>query len=137
MTTTILSNKDVKREWTFIDASGKVLGKLASEVAKRLIGKHRVEYVSNQNYGDKVVVTNASKIAVTGNKMKNKTYFKHTGFPGGIKSQTLEELMDKDSTQVVRLAVKGMLPQNKLTKERMANLYIYKGSEHPHKAQEK
>ncbi|MFA6981810.1 MAG: 50S ribosomal protein L13 [Patescibacteria group bacterium] len=137
MKTTILSNDKVEIRWTFVDASNKVLGKLAADVSAKLIGKHRVEYAANQNYGDKVVVTNAAKIAVTGNKMKEKLYIHHTGFPKGLRTRTLEELMKKDPTEALRLAIKGMLPKNKLSKERLANLYIYAGSEHPHKAQEK
>lgn len=137
MKTTVFNNEKVEREWTFVDASDKVLGRLASDIAAKLIGKHRVEYTLNQNYGDKVVVTNAGKIAVTGNKLKNKKYIRHTGFPGGLRTRTLEEVMEKDPSEALRLAVRGMLPKNKLAKERMANLYIYEGSEHPHKAQEK
>jgi large subunit ribosomal protein L13 len=137
MKTTVFTNEKVDRRWSFVDASDQVLGKVAADVAAKLIGKHRVEYTLNQNYGDKVVVTNAAKIAVTGNKMKTKVYRRYTGFPGGLRSRTLEEVMKKDPTEALRLAVKGMLPKNKLAKERLADLYIYAGSEHPHKAQEK
>jgi large subunit ribosomal protein L13 len=137
MKTTIFNNEKVEQQWTFVDATDKVLGRLAADIAVKLIGKHRVEYAANQNYGDKVVVTNAASIAVTGNKLKNKVYIHHTGFPKGLRSRTLEELMKKDPTEALRLAVKGMLPKNKLAKERLADLYIYAGSEHPHMAQEK
>ncbi len=134
--TYVPDTRNINREWSFIDANDRVLGDVASEIATKLIGKHRPDYVPNANMGDKVVVTNADKVAVTGKKMRNKVYYRHTGYPGGIRSETLGHLFQRDARQVIRRAVKGMLPRNKLLKQRMANLYIYEGAEHPHKAQE-
>lgn len=128
-------SKTVKPAWHTVDVSGKTLGRIATEISKLLIGKHKVDYSPNVNFGDKVVVTNSDKITVTGKKMKDKIYYRYTGYPGGIKSRTLEQAMKKDSTMVIRNAVKGMLPKNKLQKQRLKNLYIYKTSEHPHKGQ--
>ncbi len=127
---------DVKREWHFVDADGQVLGRLAANIAKVLAGKNKAVYTTTMNMGDKVVVTNAKKIVVTGGKEDKKKYYWHTGFPGGIKEQTLRDKMNTKPTDALRLAVKGMLPKNKLLKERMKNLYIYAGEEHPHKGQE-
>ena len=126
--------EDVKRDWMQIDASGKILGKVATEIADLLIGKHKPTYTPHVNVGDKVVVTNAEKIAVTGRKLDQKTYYRHTGYPGGIRSETLSQLLERRPDEVVRKAVKGMLPKNKLLKQRMKNLYIYAGAEHPHAA---
>jgi large subunit ribosomal protein L13 len=128
--------QDIAVEWHFVDAEGKVLGRLASEIAAYLIGKHKAVYTPHLNLGDKVVVTNAAKIAVTGNKRKGKIYHWHTGYPGGIKSESFEHLLQRKPSEVLRKAVKGMLPKNKLEKKRMCNLYIYSGSEHPHQAQQ-
>jgi len=113
-----------------------VLGRVATEIAKLLMGKDEATYTPGVMSGNKVVVTNSAKIAVTGNKMADKTYFRHTRYPGGIKQATLEEVMAKDPTKPLRMAVKGMLPKNKLQKRYMANLHIYAGEEHPHTAQE-
>jgi large subunit ribosomal protein L13 len=123
-------------KWHFMDADGKVLGKFATEVSKVLIGKHKAEYAPLVNTGDKVVVLNAKKIAVTGKKLDDKVYHRYTGYPSGIRSEKLRDLLERRPTEAVRRAVKGMLPKNKLLKVRMRNLYIYEGNEHPHKAQE-
>lgn len=130
------NNKQIKKEWHFIDADNKVLGRLASDIAVLLMGKNKPQYAPNAEIGDKVVVTNASKIAVTGKKLHDKTYYHHTGYPKGLRSITLEKLLEKKPTEVLRKAVEGMLPKNRLRKVRMSNLYIYEGIEHPHKAQE-
>lgn len=127
----------IEKDWHFIDAQGQVLGRLATDIASKLMGKNKAVFAPNEDMGDKVVVTNAAKIAVTGNKMKNKVYYHHTGYPSGLRSETMEKLMARKPEEVLRKAVLGMLPKNKLRKVRMANLYIYKDSEHPHQAQEK
>jgi len=133
---TFAPNPDkVGKNWIHMDATDKVLGKLSTDIVKALMGKNKPEFAPNENIGDKVVVTNSAKVATTGTKMKKKMYYHHTGFPGGLRTESLENLMKRDSTEVIRKAVKGMLPKNKLQKERLANLYIYKGAEHPHKAQ--
>lgn len=132
-TTPKLENKVIK--WHLIDAKDKVLGKTAVEVATLLIGKNKVTQTLNQNWGDKVVITNASQFRLTGRKMKNKEYKHYTGFPGGLKTESVQSLSKRKPTEVLRLAIKRMLPNNKLRKQRMANLYIYEGNEHPHEAQ--
>lgn len=125
----------LEQKWHLIDAKDVILGKLAVKVSVLLMGKNKSIYTPNINTGDKIVIINAEKVAHTGAKGINKIYYRHTGFPGGLKSQTLDELTVKKPDQVIRNAVSGMLPKNKLRKVRMANLYIYKGEEHPHKAQ--
>ncbi|MFZ5424715.1 MAG: 50S ribosomal protein L13 [Patescibacteria group bacterium] len=129
-----VSKNDIQPKWHFIDARGKILGKVASEAAAILAGKKNVTYSPHLDMMDKVVITNASKIAVTGNKLTKKIYYRHTGFPGGIKQEILGDLLERRPTEVLRKAVKGMLPYNKLRKARIANLYIYPGAEHPHTA---
>jgi large subunit ribosomal protein L13 len=133
--TFIPSQKDIKHDWHLVDADNKVLGKVASDIAILLTGKNKPTYTPNTNVGDNVVVINAEKISVSGNKMKNKVYHRVTGYPGGVKSETLEKLLSRRPTEVVRRAVYGMLPSNKLRNERMNNLYIYKGPQHPHQGQ--
>jgi len=133
--TFIPNHKDIKHDWRLIDAENKILGRVASDISTLLLGKNKPTYTPNMNVGDKVVVINAEKVAVSGNKMKNKVYYRVTGYPGGIKSETLEKLLSRRPTEAVRRAVHGMLPKNKLRKERMNNLFIYKGPEHPHQAQ--
>ena len=125
------------QRWHFFDASGLVLGDLAVQVSRRLIGKDKAIFTPNINTGDKVVVINASKIVVTGNKGTIKEYAHYTGYPGGLRVETLKHLFERRPNEVVKKAIQGMLPHNKLKKERMSNLYIYSESEHPHKAQEK
>lgn len=126
----------IKKEWHFVDATDKVLGRFASEIAKILIGKNKATYTPNANLGDKVVITNAEKIQVSGKKMTDKIYYHHTGFPGGLRSESLKHLKERKPEQILKRAILGMLPKNKLRAERIKNLYVYKGSEHPHKAQE-
>ena len=126
----------IKTEWHYMSASGKVLGRFATEVAKILMGKNKVEYAPNQNVGDKVVITNAERITVTGNKVEDKLYRHYTGFPGGLREETFGKLKARKPEEILKRAISGMLPKNKLRKDRMNNLYIYKGDEHPHKAHE-
>ena len=126
---------NVENNWRIFDASGKVLGHFATEIAKSLMGKDKPGYVPHINIGDRVVVINASEIEVTGKKADKKVYYRHTGYPGGIKQLTFRQMMAKDPRKVIELAVKRMLPQNKLKNERMSNLHVYNGSEHKHQAQ--
>lgn len=127
--------QDVVPQWHVIDASGKTLGRLASEVATILMGKHKPQYTPNLNTGDFVVVTNAAKVKVTGRKAKQKTYYRHTGYPGGIRAVTFEQMMAKHPTQAVEYAVEGMLPKNRLGRAMLKRLKVYAGEEHPHQAQ--
>lgn len=129
--------EDIKQDWHLIDASGRVLGNVASEIAPLLIGKHKPSYATHVNMGDKVVVINASQFTVTGKKLKEKMYHRVTGYPGKVKSESLDKLLKRKPTEALKKAVRGMLPKNKLLKERMLNLYVYEGSEHPHKGQMK
>ena len=133
---TTSAKKTQNRKWYFYDATNKVLGMLAADIAKILIGKNNPEFSPNQNTGGIVVVTNAEKIALTGNKMKKKVYMHHTGFPKGLREEKIEKILEKDPAQILERAVKGMLPKNKLQSERLTNLHVYAGPEHPHKAQE-
>ena len=128
-------SENLTKEWYFIDAKNRILGKVAVDIAKKLMGKGKSTYTRNMNVGDKVVVINAKDIEVTGNKLEDKIYYRHTGYPGGLRSATLGELMAKNPDRAIRLAVRGMLPKNKLQKVRMANLYVYNGVEHPHMGQ--
>ncbi|MFZ4077432.1 MAG: 50S ribosomal protein L13 [Legionellaceae bacterium] len=127
---------EVKRDWYVIDATDKVLGRLATEIASRLRGKHKAEYTPHVDTGDYIVVTNAEKVAVTGRKFKEKLYYSHSGFPGGIKSISFDKLQQKNPTRIIERAVKGMLPKNPLGREMYRKLKIYVGSEHPHVAQQ-
>ena len=128
--------KEVEKKWHFIDAENKVLGRVAAEVVVLLMGKNKAEFSPNEVVGDKVVITNAKNIAVTGNKLKDKLYQHHTGFPGGLRTETLGKLMARKPNEALKRAIYGMLPKNKLRDRRMTNLYIYEGAEHPHTAQE-
>lgn len=135
--TTAPKVENIKREWHYIDASDQVLGRLAEKVAVLIMGKHKPDFAPNQNMGDVVVITNASKITITGNKLRDKKYYWHTGFPGAIKSKSLGKVMETKPEEALTKAVKGMLPRNRLQSLRMNNLHIYAGKEHPHQAQEK
>ena len=126
---------EVEREWLLVDATDMVLGRLASEVAQILKGKRKPSYTPHVDTGDFVVVINASKIKVTGNKLEDKEYFRHTGHPGGLKSETLGNLLARDPRRVVEKAVKGMLPKNTLGRAMGMKLKVYAGAEHPHQAQ--
>ena len=135
MKTFMQRKEDVQREWYLVDATGKTLGRLASEIAKILMGKHKPTYTPHVDGGDFVVVVNAEKIHATGKKLNQKIYYRHTGYPGGLKEITLREMLQKKPEEVIRLAVRGMLPKNKLRDRRMKRLKVYAGPEHPHKAQ--
>ena len=127
--------KDLKQKYYLVDASGKTLGRLASQIAKILVGKHKPEYTPNVVSGDFVIVVNASKIKVSGKKMEQKLYHSHSGYLGGLKETTLEDLLEKDPIRVIKLAVKGMLPKNKLRDIMMKHLKVYVDEKHPHEAQ--
>ena len=127
---------EVKREWYVVDASDKVLGRLATEIARRLRGKHKPEYTPHVDTGDYIVVINADKVAVTGNKEQAKTYYHHTGFPGGIKGITLEKLRAKAPDQIITNAVRGMLPKGPLGRAMLKKLKVYGGAQHEHTAQQ-
>lgn len=133
--TTFLNIKDKKEVWHLIDAKDQTLGKIAEKITIILIGKNKAEYTPTQNWGDTVVVINAEKIKVTGKKMEDKKYIHYTGFPHGLRTESLESLLSRKPTEVLRKAVSGMLPKNKLRKQRLANLYIYADDKHPHQAQ--
>ncbi len=136
MKTTFFNNIDgSKRKWWVIDAEGKVLGRLASTIAKILIGKHKKEYTPSEDMGDYVIVVNAEKIILTGEKWRNKIYRWHSGYIGGLKEYSALELYKKDPRKLIYLAVKGMLPKNKTRKRRLARLRIFIGPEHIHHAQ--
>ncbi|MDR3442901.1 MAG: 50S ribosomal protein L13 [Legionella sp.] len=136
MKTFSAKSHEVKHDWFVVDASDKVLGRLATEIARRLRGKHKAEYTPHVDTGDYIVVTNAEKVAVTGRKFKDKMYYRHTGHPGGIKSESFEKLQARNPVRIIELAVKGMLPKNVLGREMYRKLKIYVGSEHPHAAQQ-
>ena len=126
---------EIKRDWFLIDASTLTLGKLAVIVADKLMGKSKVTYTPHIDDGDYVVVINAKNIQVTGNKMVEKMYYRHSGFPGGLKELKLEEVIEKDPSYAIKEAVKGMIPKNKLAADRLARLRVFNGSEHTHAAQ--
>ena len=126
---------EIKREWWVIDASSMPLGKLAVIIADKLMGKSKVTYTPHIDNGDYVVVTNAKKLVVTGDKMLQKKYYRHSGYPGGIKELSLEEVVEKDASRAIREAVKGMMPKNKLEAERLKRLRVFDGEEHAHAAQ--
>ena len=126
----------IKREWCVVDATDKTLGRLASELAFRLRGKHKPEFTPNMDTGDHMVVINAEKIKVTGNKLADKMYYHHTGYIGNLKSINLGKLLDKHPERVIQSAVKGMLPKNPLGRAMYRKLHVYAGPEHPHAAQQ-
>jgi len=128
---------DIKREWHVIDASGKVLGRLATQVAGLLMGKHKPIFCRHLDIGDFVVVINAEQVRVTGNKAKQKLYYRHSGYPGGLKSISLERVMQTHPTRVIEHAVKGMLPHTRLEAKMMKRLRVFTGDEHPYQGQVK
>lgn len=128
--------QDVQHDWYVIDAENKTLGRLATEVARRLRGKHKPEYTPHVDTGDYIVVVNAEKVAVTGNKMADKMYYRHTGYIGNLKSTNLADLLAKHPERVIEIAVKGMLPKNPLGRAMYRKLKVYAGGEHPHTAQQ-
>ena len=135
MKTTALRTQDIEQKWYLIDCSGKTLGRLSVRVANILRGKNKPEYTPNSDVGDFVVLVNAKNLKVTGSKNEDKIYYRHTGFPGGIKQISFKDLLNKDPEKVLRLAVKGMLPKNKLNRQVIKKLKVYAGEEHPHEAQ--
>jgi len=133
---TISANKETaQNDWYVVDAEGKILGRMAAEIAHRLRGKHKAEYTPHVDTGDYIVVVNAEKVAVTGNKATDKKYYRHTGYPGGLKTRSFNEMIEKAPEDVIKLAVKGMLPRTPLGRTIMKKLKIYTGNEHPHGAQ--
>ncbi len=128
--------EEVQRDWFVVDAEEKTLGRLASEIAHRLRGKHKAEYTPHVDTGDYIVVINAEKVQVTGAKTTDKMYHHHTGYPGGLKSMSFEKLIDKAPERVLQRAVKGMLPRNPLGRAMFKKLKVYAGPEHPHAAQQ-
>ena len=126
---------EVTREWYLVDAEGKTLGRLATQIADTLRGKRKPQFTPHVDTGDFVVVVNAEKIQVTGNKLDQKRYYRHSGYPGGLRSRTLREQLERRPTEVLRVAVKGMLPKNRLARQQLTKLKIYAGAEHPHEAQ--
>ncbi|WP_029889877.1 50S ribosomal protein L13 [Polycyclovorans algicola] len=136
MKTVFINNQNAQRDWYILDADGQTLGRLASEVAKRLRGKHKPEYTPNADNGDYIVVINADKVRTTGNKVNDKIYYRYTGYVGGLKSQTLGELLAKHPERVIEKAVKGMLPRGPLGFAQFRKLKVYAGADHPHTAQQ-
>ncbi len=127
--------EELDRKWYLVNADGKVLGRLSTELVKILKGKNKPTYTPHMDTGDFVVVVNAGKVTLTGKKMKDKVYYHHTGFPGGIKEMNAEKLLAKKPTEMIRMAVKGMLPKNSLGRQMLRKLKIYAGPKHPHDAQ--
>lgn len=126
----------VKRDWFVVDAEDKTLGRMASEIASRLRGKHKPEYTPHVDTGDYIVVVNAEKVRVTGKKATDKTYYSHSGFPGGLKTASFTEMVERKPEAIIELAVKGMLPRNPLGRAMFTKLKVYAGNEHPHTAQQ-
>jgi large subunit ribosomal protein L13 len=135
MKTYHVKKEEADRRWYLVDAKGKVLGRLASELAKRLRGKNKPSFSPHVDNGDFVIVINAEKVLLTGKKMKDKIYYHHTGHPGGIKETSAEKLLAKKPTEVLRIAVKGMLPKTTLGRKMLTKLKVYAGPNHPHEAQ--
>ena len=135
MKTYVAKLSEVQREWRVVDADGATLGRLATRVATILRGKHRATFSPHLDTGDPVVIVNAAKIRVTGKKLTDKLYIRHSGYPGGFRAESLERLLSRRPEEVIRRAVRGMLPQNRLGEQMMRKLHVYAGSEHPHAAQ--
>jgi large subunit ribosomal protein L13 len=136
MKTYVAKPTDRERNWLLVDANGLTLGRLSTQIADALRGKRKPTYTPHIDTGDFVVVVNAEKIAVTGKKLTDKLYYRHSGYPGGLKSRTLAEQLDRQPEEVIRHAVKGMLPRNRLARKQLTKLKIYAGPEHPHAAQQ-
>ena len=126
---------DIAREWRVLDADGATLGRLATQVATLLRGKHRAHFTPGLDTGDPVIVVNAAKIKVTGKKLTDKLYIRHSGYPGGFRAENLERLLERRPEEVIRRAVRGMLPSNRLGEQMIRKLHVYAGAEHPHAAQ--
>ena len=136
MKTYVATPQDRERNWVLIDADGKTLGRLATQIADLLRGKRKPEYTPHCDVGDFVIVVNAEKISVTGNKREAKLYHRHSGYPGGLRTRTLEEMLDRRPEEVIRKAVHGMLPRNRLARQQLTKLKVYAGPDHPHAAQQ-
>ncbi|MBE0364998.1 large subunit ribosomal protein L13 [Pseudoalteromonas ulvae UL12] len=136
MKTFVAKPETVKRDWYVVDAEGKTLGRIATEIASRLRGKHKAEYTPHVDTGDYIIVINAEKVTVTGNKAKNKMYYAHSGFPGGLKSTTFDKLQAHKPEMIIEKAVKGMLPRGPLGRAMYRKLKVYAGTEHNHAAQQ-
>lgn len=136
MKTFVAKPAEVKRDWYVVDANGLTLGRLATEIARRLRGKHKAEFTPHVDTGDYIVVINAEKVAVTGRKTTDKMYYRHTGYPGGLKSMSFEKMIDHKPEQVIELAVKGMIPRSPLGRAMLKKLKVYAGVDHPHTAQQ-
>ncbi len=136
MSTVFARPERVRRDWYVVDANGKTLGRLATQVAMRLRGKHKAEYTPHVDTGDHIIVLNAEKVRVTGDKLRDKIYYWHTGAIGGIKSKSLEKLMAEHPERAIEFAVKGMLPKNPLGRQMYRKLHVFKGDKHPHAAQQ-
>ncbi len=135
MKTYVATPESRQREWLVVDAEGKTLGRLATQVADALRGKRKPEYTPHCDTGDFVIVVNAAKVAVSGDKRESKLYYRHSGYPGGLRSRTLGEMLERRPEEVIRKAVKGMLPRNRLARQQLRKLKVYAGPEHPHAAQ--
>ena len=135
MKTYATKQSEITRSWRVVDADGVILGRLATEVAAILRGKHKTMFSPHLDTGDPVIIVNAAKVRVTGNKLKAKNYVRHSGYPGGLRSETLEQLLARRPEEVVRRAVRGMLPRNRLGEQMSRKLHVYAGADHPHAAQ--
>ncbi len=135
MKTYVATPADRERHWLLVDASGKTLGRLATQVAEALRGKRKAEYTPHVDTGDFIIVVNADRVEVTGNKRQTKIYRKHTGFPGGLRERTFDEMQRRNPEEIIRRAVKGMMPRNRLARQQLGKLKIYAGPDHPHEAQ--
>ncbi|MBD3321162.1 MAG: 50S ribosomal protein L13 [Chitinivibrionales bacterium] len=135
MKTVVMNHKEIARKWYLVDAKNKVLGRLASDIAGKLIGKNRPAYSPNQDHGDHIIVINADKVAVTGRKAEIKNYFRHSQYPGGEKIRSYKKQMELDSTRIIIHAVKGMVPKNTRGRAILKKLHVYSGESHPHEAQ--
>ena len=136
MKTFVAKPATIEKKWYVVDAAGQTLGRLSTVVADTLRGKRKVTYTPNIDTGDFVVVVNAEKISVTGKKREDKMYYRHSGYPGGLKSRSLNDMLERRPEEVIRLAVKGMLPRNRLARKQITKLKIYAGPDHPHVAQQ-
>ena len=135
MKTYVATPSTRQRDWLLVDARGKTLGRLATQIADILRGKRKPEYTPHIDTGDFVIVINAREIAVTGNKREAKMYHRHSGYPGGLRSRTLNDMLERRPEEVIRIAVKGMLPRNRLARQQLTKLKVYAGPDHPHEAQ--
>ena len=136
MKTFVATPENRQRDWIVVDAAGQTLGRLATQIADRLRGKYKPEYTPHCDVGDFVIVVNAEKIAVTGKKRTDKLYHRHSGYPGGLRTRTLNDMLERQPEEVIRKAVKGMLPRNRLARQQLRKLKVYAGPEHPHEAQQ-